>query len=223
MTFPFPVVGFDLDGTLLDTSGELTASLNHALAQAGYPPLSVAEVQARIGGGSRALLVRAFIRHGAEAAGEALAERYHPMMIDHYRASMGQNCPAYPGLIEAMDALEERGVTLAVATNKAEALARPLLKRTGLLHRFPVVLGGDTLGPGRAKPAPDMLIEMIARCGGGRTAFVGDSIYDVTAAKRADVTSIAVRFGFSSASVETLGADHVIDHYDALVPLLASL
>ena len=62
---------------------------------------------------------------------------------------------------------------------------------------------------------------MIERCGGGRAVFIGDSIYDVMAAKHAGVPSLAVSFGFLDRPAGELGADHVIDHFDELVPLLA--
>jgi phosphoglycolate phosphatase len=61
---------------------------------------------------------------------------------------------------------------------------------------------------------------MVKRCGGGRAAYVGDSIYDVLAAKNAGVPSIAVSFGFLHGPVEELGADTVIDHFDDLLPTL---
>jgi phosphoglycolate phosphatase len=64
---------------------------------------------------------------------------------------------------------------------------------------------------------------MIERSGGGRAAFVGDSIYDVMAANSAGVTSIAVSFGFLDRPAHELGADHVIEHFDELGPLLARL
>ena len=64
---------------------------------------------------------------------------------------------------------------------------------------------------------------MIEQCGGGRAAFVGDSIYDMMAAKAAGTPSLIVRFGFLDRPAEDFGADHIIDHYDELVPLLAGL
>jgi phosphoglycolate phosphatase len=64
---------------------------------------------------------------------------------------------------------------------------------------------------------------MIRRCGGGRAAFVGDSIFDIQAAKNAGIPSVAVSFGFLMQPVEELAADVVIDHFDELVPALEKL
>lgn len=218
---PFDIVGFDLDGTLLDTSGDLTAAVNHALGLAGRPPLTIAQVKTMIGGGGAAMLRLALEQSGG-CPPEDFAN-YHRELLTHYDAHIADLTQPYPGLIDALDALAAKSVTLAVATNKGEGRAVKLLGLMGMLERFACVIGGDTLGPGKAKPSPAPIIEMIARCGGGRAAFVGDSIFDVTAAKAAGIPAIAVSFGFLNGPVEVLGADEVIDHYDDLLPALARL
>lgn len=220
-SFPFRIVGFDLDGTLLDTSIELSASLNHALASIGRTAINPAEVTSLVGMGAPHMLNLGLERSGGSS--DALIKQLIPVLIAHYEANLGTNCPPFPGLIAALDELAARGVKLAVVTNKYEHLARALLVKVGMFDRFVTVIGGDTMGPGRSKPAPDPIYEMIARCGGGRAAFVGDSIFDVGAARAAAVASVAVSFGFLHQPVEELGADHIIDHYDQLVPLLSAL
>jgi phosphoglycolate phosphatase len=128
-----------------------------------------------------------------------------------------------PAAATALDELGGLGVQVAVVTNKFESFARKLLAELGLIDRFATLIGGDTLGPGRAKPAADPVLEMIARLGSGRAAFVGDSIYDTQAARNAQVPSVAVSFGFHDRPVEDLGADAVIDSYNELVPVLRTL
>lgn len=217
----FDIVGFDLDGTLLDTSPDLAAAVNHALALAGRPLLSPEQVEPMIGGGAKEML-----RLALEASGGCepdVFRGYYKEMLRHYDAHIADLTQPYPGALDALDALAGQGVKLAVVTNKFEALAVRLLGLLGLLDRFETVIGGDTLGPGNAKPSAAPIVEMIARCGGGRAAFLGDSIYDVMAAKAAGIPAIAVSFGFLHGPVEELGADAVIDHYDALIPTLARL
>jgi phosphoglycolate phosphatase len=219
--FPFPIVGFDLDGTLLDTSIELAASLNHALASIGRAPIDRDDVRCLVGMGAPHMLALGLQRSGG--GDDALVKQLIPVLIAHYEAHLGSNCPPFPGLLGALDLLAAHGVKLAVVTNKYEHLARKLLTKTGMIDRFVTVIGGDTLGPGRSKPAPDPILEMMVRCGGGRTAFVGDSSFDIDAANAARATSIAVSFGFLNQPVASLDADHIIDHYDELMPLLAGL
>ncbi len=144
-------------------------------------------------------------------------------LLRHYEANIVVHSRPFPGLIEALDRLDALGARAAVVTNKREHMARRLLGELGIADRFATIIGGDTLGPGNAKPSPAPILAMIDQCGGGRTAFVGDSIYDVTAARAAGVTSILVGFGFLDRPAQELGADHVINHYDELLPLLERL
>jgi phosphoglycolate phosphatase len=218
---PFDIVGFDLDGTLLDTSLELSAALNHALTSVGRPTLATKDVLSLVGMGAVHML-----RLGLTQSGEcddALVKRLTPVLVDYYEAHIGTNCPPFPGLIDALDTLASEGVTVAVVTNKFEHLAVKLLDTLGMSARFATIIGGDTMGKGRGKPMPDPILEMIQRCGGGRAAFVGDSIHDTNAARAAGIPSIAVSFGFLNQPIEELGANAVIDHYDELIPALHGL
>ena len=221
MSFPFAIVGFDLDGTLVDTAGDLTAAVNHALALAAREPLSEAQVRPMIGLGARHMLEQGLAATGGVPGGDF--ERLYRELLRFYEANIAVHSRAFPGVTAALDRLDALGVKTAVVTNKREDMARKLLGELGLAARMATIIGGDTLGPGNAKPSPAPIIEMIARCRGRRAAFVGDSIYDVMAANSAGVTSIAVSFGFLDRPAEELGADHVIGHYDELVPLLGRL
>lgn len=215
----FSIVGFDLDGTLLDSAGDLTAALNHALTASGRAPLPVERAMRLVGGGARHLLAASL----GESADQAEVDRLLPLLLDHYQGNMTVHSRLYPGVVAAVDALRAAGVRCAVVTNKREGFTHELLRHFALLDRFACVIGGDTLGAGRAKPKPDMVLAMIEQCGGGRAAFVGDSIYDVEAAKAAGVPVVACSFGYSQQPVATLGADAVIDRFDQLIPTLRRL
>lgn len=219
--FSFDIVGFDLDGTLFDTSADLAAALNHVLARLGRAPLPVETVKPMIGRGGRHMLQR-----GLEATGSfdpGMLDSIYDEMIAFYEANIAHYSRPFPGLIEALETLAARGVKLAIVTNKQERLAVKLVTELGLAARFPAVIGGDTLGPGNLKPSPALLHEMVRRCGGGRAAFVGDSILDVQAAKAAGIPVVAVSFGFPLQAVDTLAADAVIDHFNQLLPALDRL
>ena len=220
--FPFSIVGFDLDGTLLDTHADLGLALNHALAVAGRPAVPVALVKDLIGGGARQMLERALDLTGTVPP-EAEVARLHRELLAYYRENIAVHSALYPGGAAMLDALDARGVKIAVVTNKVEDLAVRLLDTLGLSPRLATIIGGDTLGPGRAKPAPDLIHEMIARLGGGPAAFVGDTTFDTRAAAAAGIPCVAVSFGFNDVPVGSMGASAVIDHYDALVPTLERL
>lgn len=219
--FPFRIAGFDLDGTLVDTAGDLAAAVNHALSLVGRAPLPEAAVRPMIGLGAKHMLEQGLAATGGVP--EGAVERLYPELLHYYEAHIAVHSRVFPGLTEALDRLDALGVRTAVVTNKMERLARILLGELGLAGRMAAIIGGDTLGPGNRKPSPAPILAMIDQCGGGRAAFVGDSIYDVMAATNVGVPSIAVSFGFLDRPAAELGADHVIDHYDALVPLLERL
>lgn len=220
--FGFDIVGFDLDGTLLDTSGDLGAAVNHALALIGRDPVPIAKVRDLVGGGARKMLSRALDITGGQIANEEF-ERLHTALIAFYEANIARHSALFPGGEQMLDDLARQGVRLAVVTNKLERLAIKLLDELGLSSRFFTVIGGDTLGPGKAKPAPDLLHEMIARAGGGRAAYVGDTTYDTRAATAAGMPCVAVSFGFNDLPVHEMGAAVVIDHYDKLIGALQRL
>lgn len=223
--FPFGIVGFDLDGTLLDTSFELNASLNHALASIGRPLISNEETRHLVGRGAVEMLRRGLAQTGDDDP--ALVIELTPILLEHYAAHLGSNSPPFPGLIDALDRLANAGVVLGVVTNKLEYLARTLLTNVGLIDRFHRVLGGDTLGVENMKPKPDLILEMLRQCefAGAQppAVFIGDSEHDTGAAHAAHIPCVAVDFGFLAQPVDSIGADAVIHHYDELIPTLLTL
>ena len=218
MTIPFDIVGFDLDGTLLDTSRDLGAAVNHALDLIGREPVPYAAVSGLIGGGARRMLEKALDLTGG--SGGIDQDALFGELLAYYEANIAVHTALYPGGAEMLDALAAAGVKLAVVTNKREAMARKLFGELGLGERFASIIGA---GRYPLKPAPDALHAMVAECGGGRAAFVGDTTFDTGAARAAGLPCVAVSFGFVDAPPHQLGADAVIDHFDELVPALRRL
>lgn len=219
--FPFEIVGFDLDGTLIDTLADLGGAVNHTLALVGRAPVPSQEVRFLVGGGGRVMLERALALTGGVPAAEF--DDLHKEMLRFYEANIAVKSQLFPGGEAMLDGLAERGVKIAVVTNKIESLAVKLLGELGLADRFYTIIGGDTLGPGRAKPARDQLDEMIARAGGGRAAYVGDTSFDTLAARAAELPCVVVSFGFNDLAPHELGGSAVIDHFDQLIPALQRL
>jgi len=228
--FPFDIVGFDLDGTLVDSNRDIGPAINHALASIGRSGVPDDETRNLIGGGSRLMLERALDLTGGALPPEEF-EALFTTMLAHYEDHIADQTVPYEGCLAALDALAARGVKLAVVTNKNEHLARKLLGHLGMTHLFASIMGGDTLGPGRSKPARDMIDETIARVRGAqddgeeamRFAMVGDSTYDVGAARDAGVPVVALSFGYADVPVADLGGDVLIDHFDKLVGALEKL
>lgn len=217
--FPFDIVAFDLDGTLADTSPDIAAALNRTLDRLGRPGVGPETARRLIGGGARSLLRKALATSGA--SDEALVERAFPIYLDCYAANICGGTLLYPGVEQAMDALAARGIALSICTNKPERLTSLLVEALGWQGRFASLISADTVAARKPDPLP--LREAIARAGGGRAAFVGDSIIDAETAQAASVPFVAVSFGFSDRPVEELGADLVIDDYGELVAGLERL
>ena len=221
--FPFATIGFDLDGTLADTVPDLAPAVNHALAQIGRGPISPEETRNLVGGGSRLMLERALKVSGGMVEEDRFGDLY-AALLEYYEAHIADHTMLYPGCRDALDALAGQGCKLAVVTNKPEFLSLKLLAELGIRDMFDSVLGGDTLGPGRAKPAPDMIHQTIALCGGeGAFAMIGDSSFDVRAAQAAGAPCVLLSFGYHDAPPHSLGADAVIDHFGELIPALEEL
>ena len=212
----FDIVIFDLDGTLADTALDLAAALNHALTKMGRAPVPAEQVRTMVGHGARALL-----RKGLAVTGEvseALVEQGFPIFLDYYEAHIADHSRPFDGVEAALDQLDALGVRRAICTNKLEGLTHSLVAALGWQDRFDAIVGGDTLPQRKPDPAP--VHEAIARAGGGRAAFVGDSINDTDAARAAGIPCIALTFGFSDRPAEQLGAAALIDHFDQLLPAL---
>src|SRR5690606_35592872 len=120
---------------------------------------------------------------------------------EHYAAHMPGHSTFYPGVLEAMDRFSANGYTLAVCTNKFEALSVKLLTSMGEAHRFAAICGADTFA--FRKPDPRHLTETIAKAGGNRdrAVMVGDSRTDIDTAKAAGIPVVAVDFGYTDLPV----------------------
>lgn len=203
---------FDLDGTLVDSAGDIAAALNEVLGIRRLPPYSTSEVTRFIGNGISALVHRAFLERGISLDADELSTQATVFQMA-YNSCLTNSTKAYDGVVEAVSALRDRGTLTGICTNKEEGLALRIVNRLGLWEYFDVVIGGTS---GRLpKPSPDPLLEAIARLGILRenTIMVGDSATDLNCARNAGVPFIGVTFGYSPAEMTVLGPDASIESY----------
>ena len=217
-----PVVLFDLDGTLADTALDLCHTMNVLLERHGRSRIPETHVRPMVGAGARKIMERGFKATGAPVD-EAFLDQLFEEFLEYYGNHIADHTVLFPGVRDQLDALTTRDVKLGVCTNKAERLTHQLLEILEIADFFPVVIGGDTLAV--RKPDPLHLTEAVAWLGGTieSTVMVGDSRPDIEAARAATISSICVTFGYTDIPAAQLGADHLIDHFDALPAALKAL
>jgi len=196
-------VVFDLDGTLIDSDGDIRAALNRTLAQEGLESLSHQAVKSMIGDGAKVLVERGFAARGKTAKPEHLAA-----FLADYEANSAVETVPFPGIEAALAALQEAGHKLAVCTNKPAAAARHILSALGIADYFDVVTGGDST-PWR-KPDPRHLGATLDALGTRDAVMVGDHENDMAAARGLDIPSIFASWGYGKA-VGTATADSAFD------------
>jgi phosphoglycolate phosphatase len=182
-------VVFDLDGTLVDSSQDITNALNRTLAPFGARALSAQEVTPLLGEGPYRLVEDAIILAGADVPDvESITAGY----LADYRKNPIEESTLFEHVAEALAALDARGMPMAVCTNKTEAIAREVLDGLGIGQYFGSVVGADRLA--NCKPHPDHLITAIAEIGAqpGSSVLIGDSVIDQQCARNANVPFLAV-------------------------------
>jgi phosphoglycolate phosphatase len=222
MIHPSPVLVLDLDGTLIDTVGDLTKTLNDVLRSEGIGPMPLAEARLLVGHGARAMIASALQSAGITAESERL-DNLFALFLDIYAGRIAEESRPFPGAIESLDRFAADGWLIAICTNKLERHSRLLLEALGIADRFAVIAGQDTYGV--RKPDPRHLLETVRESGGDSASaiMVGDSEVDIQTAKAANVPVVAVDFGYSRIPVADLGPDRVISHFVDLYDAARSL
>ena len=184
---------FDLDGTLLDTLGDLAASVNYALREYGMPEHSLDEVRCFVGNGVRLLMERAVPDGTANPQFEDAFSTFR----QHYMAHSLDTTRPYDGIPETLTALRQRGCRIAVVSNKMMAATQELCR-----HFFPdtieVAIGEHEAEGIRKKPAPDTVYAALCQLGAEKdhAVYVGDSDVDIQTAANAGLPCISVLWGF---------------------------
>jgi phosphoglycolate phosphatase len=198
---------FDLDGTLVDSSRDIAASVNAALARVapGTAAIPLDAILSYVGEGAR-LLVERSLRHSGLGLS---ADQVLTVYLECYAERLLDTTRLYPGVAEALEALA--GTTLAVLTNKPGDLSRAILKGLGVAGRFARVRGAGDV-PSR-KPDPAGLLGLMAEVSAmaSETWMVGDSATDVDVARAAGVRVAGVTWGFHPGALRAAGPDRLID------------
>lgn len=187
----YNTVIFDLDGTLLNTLDDLCDSTNYALAKNGFPIRTVTEVRRFVGNGIKKLIERAL----PAGTGEQEFEMTFRDFKEYYGIHCNDKTAPYEGIIPLLKSLKEKGIKVAIASNKVTSAVLTLdeIYFKGLTD---AACGADENTP--TKPAPDMVEKILAglKAEKSTTLYVGDSQVDVATAKNAGLRMVAVLWGF---------------------------
>ncbi|BEV45201.1 HAD-IA family hydrolase [Afipia carboxidovorans] len=203
---------FDLDGTLVDSAGDIASALNELLESEQLAPFSLEEVTRFIGDGITTLVQRAFIARGVVVGADELSAH-----VTQFKKIYGSRATdltrPYTGVPELISKLRRRGIAVGICTNKEEGLAQKIVHALGLSSQLDVVVGSRPNRP--AKPSPVSLLETVASLGvsHAEAIMVGDSAIDMRCAQYAGISFIGVTFGYSSPPMSELSADVAIESY----------
>lgn len=209
---------FDMDGTLLNTLEDIHASVNHALERAGLPLVTIDETREAAGYGSIALIEKltkhTYITDSDEF--KSVFDDYN----EYYTQHCNDNTKPYPGIIEMLEALKERGMKMAIVSNKIQPETENL-RKLWFDEYIPVAIGRKNGVP--AKPDPAMAFEALEALGSlaAESYFVGDSQPDVRTGKNAGCTSIGCTWGFRDfVTLEEEYPDFIIDRPEEVLDIV---
>ncbi len=200
----FPVVLFDLDGTVVDSGSIILASMRHATREVLGEEYADEELMQAVGG------------PGLEAQMAVFAPDQVDELVRVYRAHnepLHDELEACAGMESVLVRLHEEGRRLGVVTAKRRSTVELAFARVPLAHLFETIVGGDETA--RHKPDPEPLLLAAERMGAdpAQTAYVGDSPFDILAAKAAGMYAIAVTWGriHDRAKLEQVEPDAMVD------------
>ena len=202
---------FDLDGTLLATLEDLHSSVNHVMAQFGWPERTLDEVRRFVGNGARRLMELA-VPEGEDV------QRGFDAFQSWYPNHCQEKTRAYQGIPEALEILKEK-YPLAIVSNKPDAAVKVLCA-----DYFPGIFARGESTDCPRKPAPDMVFKAMEAIGVETCIYVGDSEVDVITAQNAGVPCLSVLWGFRDRTdMEAVGGAHFCEKTEDLVAKLEEM
>ena len=211
---PLTAVLFDLDGTLLDTLDDLTASCNAALEAFRFPPRDREEVCRFVGHGVDRLIGRAAPKSATEADIAGMLKVFR----NHYTLHHEDRTRPYDGVPEMLEMLRQRDCKLAIVSNKNDEYVKKL---AGKFFDIEVAVGDQEGIP--LKPAPDGVWKAMKSLGAdtGHTLYVGDSEVDLQTARNAELPFLAVTWGFRNREeLQAAGAVQFVNHPAEIVDFI---
>lgn len=202
----------DVDGTLVDSVPDLLIAVNETMMALGREPWEEKKVRNWIGNGVERLCRRALVGELDGEPEEELFQQAYPIFLERYDEHNGKHSCLYPGVVEGLDRLEEKGFRIGCVTNKAARYTLPLLEALGIKRRFEWIICGDTLSKKKPDPMPLLHAAELAEANPGNCLMLGDSISDVKASRAAGFSIICMSYGYNHGEdIRNANPDAVVD------------
>ena len=211
---------FDLDGTLVDTAPDLGHALNLQRTRHGLPPLADELIRPQASHGARGLLGLGFDLHPDDPHFASMREEF----LQLYADNICRHSRPFPGILELLDALEQRGLAWGVVTNKPARFTEPLMSILDLAERATCIVSGDTCPQPKPHPAPMLAAAKLCNALPAQCLYLGDAQRDIQAATAAAMPALVAAWGYLDAADQphTWGAHAEIhrplDTLDYLAP-----
>lgn len=214
-------IAIDLDGTLLDTIGDLSGAANRTLAAMGLQEIPIERLKTFVGKGKAMHVRRSLAASLGREATDVEIVRAIAIYEREYFAHIDDTTRPYPGVIEGIAALRAQGFPLACVTNKARAFTLKLLERQQMLSDFELVVAGDDLA--RSKPDPLMITHTAQTFNipAAQLLMIGDSGNDAEAARAAGAPVVLMSYGYTEGTpIAEISCDGIFNSFAEIVELL---
>ena len=211
-------VFFDLDGTLLDTARDLSASLAAIMRADGLEPLPLELTRGIVSEGSYALVKLGYQLSDDDDRVEPLRQR----LIDHYMENLNQHTKPFDGIEQLIQQLNDANLDWGIVTNKPWPLTEPLMQQFSFAREPRCVLSPEHVSERKPHPEALHLACQQSGCKPTEAIYIGDHIRDIQCGRNAGMVTIAANYGYIPADEDSKDwqADHYVDHADGIWPII---
>ena len=211
---------FDLDGTIIETAGDLMAAHNHVMKKFGHKEKKLNHIKKLAGKGAWVMMQRSFKE---EIKDKELKKKMTEEFLDYYSKNINKESKPKEGLINFLDWAKSINISLSICTNKQEALSKDLIKKLNLSKYFDFIAGSDTFDFN--KPDPRHLTNVIEIVGGEKTKsiMIGDSEVDSEASYNAQLPFVLVEDGYTEKNINEIRHDFKIKNFHFLKEIVEKL
>ena len=211
---------FDLDGTIIETAGDLMAAHNHVMKKFGHKEKKFNDIKKLAGKGAWVMMQRSFKE---EIKNKELKKKMTEEFLDYYSKNINKESKPKEGLINFLDWAKSINISLSICTNKQEALSKDLIKKLNLSKYFDFIAGSDTFDFN--KPDPRHLTNVIEIVGGEKTKsiMIGDSEVDSEASYNAQLPFVLVEDGYTEKNINEIRHDFKIKNFHFLKEIVEKL